>query len=569
MRRDRERIAAALPAYEIGVELGRGGWAVVLSAHHRDLGREVAVKQLPPAFAADPVARQRFLREAQLLAGFDHQHIVRIYDYVASEGLCLVVMEKLSGGSLWERFTAGITMPEACAVTLAAASGLQGAHACGVLHRDVKPHNLLFSESGTLKLTDFGLAKSTAVQAGATALTRAGEVIGTPAYMAPEQVIGERVGPATDVYSTGVVLFELLAGRLPFASARNAVELALRRVEHPPAELCELAPEVPEPVAEVVMRTLTRRPQDRIASAEQLSAELLDAATRAWGTTWLAMTGVPVFGLAQHTPAPATTSVADGREMDTFALGGSMARTGDFKLEEPLGAGSWKRTFRARTSEGESIAVTVLSEQLSRETRFQEAFEREAALAKPLHHRHLEQVLEAGDLDGRCFLARGFVEGRSLEELLATTGAQPLDLCLRLASSLAGALQHVHDAGLLHGHLDPSAVIIGAGREVTLVGCGLAAATALEILGTSAATAFSAPEATTSPTTASDVYSLGALLVACLLGRPGEADELADLAPASATGVLTRALAGSASERPSTPRALARLFVVAARQPRD
>ena len=180
MRRDRERMVAALPGYEIGVELGRGGWAVVVSARHRDLGREVAIKQLPPAFASDPVARKRFLREAQLLASFDHQHIVRIHDYVASEGLCLVVMEKLAGGSLWERFISGMTMPEACAVTLAAASGLQGAHACGVLHRDVKPHNLLFSETGTLKLTDFGLAKTAVANAGVTALTRAGEVVGTP-----------------------------------------------------------------------------------------------------------------------------------------------------------------------------------------------------------------------------------------------------------------------------------------------------------------------------------------------------------------------------------------------------
>ena len=322
MRRDRERMVAALPGYEIGVELGRGGWAVVVSARHRDLGREVAIKQLPPAFASDPVARKRFLREAQLLASFDHQHIVRIHDYVASEGLCLVVMEKLAGGSLWERFISGMTMPEACAVTLAAASGLQGAHACGVLHRDVKPHNLLFSETGTLKLTDFGLAKTAVANAGVTALTRAGEVVGTPAYMAPEQVIGEEVGPATDVYSTGVVLFELLAGRLPFAQARNALELAMRRVESPPAELRDIAPEVPVPIADVVMRTLAARQQDRIPSAEQLSAELMDAATRAWGPSWLASTGIAVFGLAQRAPDPKTPAPADDREVSSFALRG-------------------------------------------------------------------------------------------------------------------------------------------------------------------------------------------------------------------------------------------------------
>src|ERR1700738_3621737 len=141
-----EEIVAALPEYDIGGELGRGGFGLVLSGRHRQLRRDVAIKELPPALAADPRVRARFAAEARVLASLSHPHIVPIYDYVERDGLCLLVMEKLTGGTLWDRFKQqGLGVESTCAVAMAACTALHYAHQRGVLHRDVKPENLLYS----------------------------------------------------------------------------------------------------------------------------------------------------------------------------------------------------------------------------------------------------------------------------------------------------------------------------------------------------------------------------------------------------------------------------------------
>src|SRR5438105_5382710 len=158
MALDQEAMTAALPLYEVEGELGHGAWGIVLAGRHRQLGRDVAIKQLPRSFGADPAVRNRFIAEARLLASLEHPHVVPIYDFVEHEGLCLLVMERLTGGSVWDRFRdPGFTPQGACAVALATCSGLQYAHVHGVLHRDVKPENLLFSGEDVLKVTDFGI----------------------------------------------------------------------------------------------------------------------------------------------------------------------------------------------------------------------------------------------------------------------------------------------------------------------------------------------------------------------------------------------------------------------------
>ena len=238
---DQQAVIDALPAYEIGGELGRGGWGVVLAGKHRQLGRDVAIKQLPRAFAVDESIRSRFTVEARLLASLDHPHIVPVYDFVEQDGLCLLVMELLPGGTVWSRFTGdGFTASGACAVVLACLSGLQAAHGRQVLHRDIKPENLMFSSTGALKVTDFGIAK--VVGGEETMATRAGEVVGTPAYIAPEQARGGDLSPATDVYAVATMLYELLSGQLPFADDGDAMALMFKHAFEQPEPLLEKAP---------------------------------------------------------------------------------------------------------------------------------------------------------------------------------------------------------------------------------------------------------------------------------------------------------------------------------------
>ncbi len=317
MTLDQDEVEAALPSYEIGAELGRGGWGVVLAGRHRQLGREVAIKQLPRAFAADPDVRARFTAEARVLASLDHPHIVPVYDYVERDGLCLLVMEQLPGGTLWSRFSAdGFTPPAAAAAVLASIAGLQAAHEHHILHRDVKPENLMFSASGALKVTDFGIAK--VVGGEGTLATRAGEVVGTPAYIAPEQARGAALSPATDVYAVATMFYELLSGQLPFADDGDAMALLFKHAFETPVPLTDVAPFVPAPLAEVVMRGLATDPTDRYPSAEAFGVAIAEAATAAWGPGWLAAEGTPVMGASsivaatdRVTSAPRAPTLAD------------------------------------------------------------------------------------------------------------------------------------------------------------------------------------------------------------------------------------------------------------------
>lgn len=291
---DRDLVAAALPSYEVGAELGRGRWGVVLSGRHRQLGRDVAIKQLPRAFSADPSVRERFLVEARLLAGLTHPHVVPVYDYVEHKGLCLLVMEQLTGGTVADRYQRGVLdAPAACAIVLATCAGLHQAHGLGVLHRDVKPENLLLSAENVVKVADFGIAK---VLVGEVSMaTPTGVVLGTPVYMAPEQALDQPVGPQADIYATGSMLYELLAGRLPFSEEGGPLEILYRHTHEDPLPLTDAAPDVPEPIAEAVMGSLAREPDDRYDNAEDFAVALGEAGTAAWGPGWLEDTGVPLM----------------------------------------------------------------------------------------------------------------------------------------------------------------------------------------------------------------------------------------------------------------------------------
>jgi Protein kinase domain len=317
MTLDQREVIEALPQYEVGIELGRGGWGVVLAGRHRQLGRDVAIKQLPRAFAADASVRARFVEEARLLASLDHPHIVPIYDFVERDGLCLLVMEQLPGGTLWSRFsTDGFTPPAAAAAVLATIAGLQAAHEHRILHRDVKPENLMFSSTGALKVTDFGIAK--VVGGAGTLATRAGEVVGTPAYIAPEQARGGDLSPATDVYAVATMFYELLSGQLPFTDDAGAMALLFKHAFETPTPLRERAPFVPEEIAQVVMRGLATDPADRYDTAEAFGLAVAEACTSAWGPGWLAAEGTPVMGASaivsatdRVTAAPRPPTVVD------------------------------------------------------------------------------------------------------------------------------------------------------------------------------------------------------------------------------------------------------------------
>jgi serine/threonine protein kinase len=311
---ERELLTEVLPGYELAEEIGRGGWGVVFEAEHRTLGRRVAIKYLPAAFSSDPDARSRFRSEARVVASLDHPHIVPLYDFVEEGDTCVFVMELMPGGTLWDRFEGGDLTPEAaCNVTLALLGALYHAHQRGVLHRDVKPENVLFNQEGMPKLADFGIAK--VLGDGAGTRTATGMIMGTPAYMAPEQGSGEPVSPATDVYAIGAMLYELLSGRLPFESTGNALAQLYRHVHEAPTPLQEIAPQIPDGVAAAVMKALEKKPEDRFSDAATFAGELNAQATGAFGDDWSSRTDIPVLA----TRAVLGTTVGPSVERDADA----------------------------------------------------------------------------------------------------------------------------------------------------------------------------------------------------------------------------------------------------------
>ncbi|MEX5634200.1 protein kinase domain-containing protein [Parafrankia sp. FMc2] len=278
----RERVEKALPGYTVGERLGSGTFGLVLAGAEQRTGRLVAIKVMEGERAEGTTLD--FAKEARVLAGLDHPHVVRAFDYAEAEGLCLVVMELLAGGTLSAR-RHGMAPEQACAVGLAVAAALEHAHGRRVLHRDIKADNILFAADGTPKVGDFGIAKLFE----GSAATASG-LAGTPMYMAPEQIEGGRLGPATDQYALGVVLYQLLTGVPPFDSRQPLPMLWRQHLSDPPPPMTGVA----DPVAAVVLRALAKAPADRHPGATAFALALAHAATEAYGPGWAARSELPL-----------------------------------------------------------------------------------------------------------------------------------------------------------------------------------------------------------------------------------------------------------------------------------
>jgi beta-lactam-binding protein with PASTA domain/predicted Ser/Thr protein kinase len=256
--------------YRIVSRLGSGGMADVFLAEDQQLGRKVALKLLHRRFAADPGFVERFRREAQAAAGLQHPNVVGVYDRGDYDGTYYIAMEYLAGRSLKQvvRQEAPLEPIRAVDLTLQILKAARFAHRHGVIHRDLKPHNVIVDESDHVKVTDFGIAR-----AGASDMTETGSIMGTAQYLSPEQAQGHAVSEASDLYSIGVILYELLTARVPF-DAESAVTIALKHVSEAPAPPTSVTPSIPPALEEVVLWTLNKNPADRPKNADELITAL-------------------------------------------------------------------------------------------------------------------------------------------------------------------------------------------------------------------------------------------------------------------------------------------------------
>ncbi|HET6203499.1 MAG TPA: serine/threonine-protein kinase [Planctomycetota bacterium] len=257
--------------YEILGVLGEGSFGVVYLARDPRLGREVALKFLRSEAFSDPQAQARFLREARSLASVDHPNVVTVYDLGEVDGRPYLSLERVEGTTLREALESGpFSVAESAAIGRALLSALAAIHAAGLVHRDVKPGNVMLARDGRVKLMDFGLARGTA---STFDLTGGGITAGTPYYMAPEQWRGKSASPQSDLFALGTLLYECLAGRVPF-KAGSVDELQQAVLLDDPPPLRELRPEIPEVLSKIVEKALEKDPPDRFASASEMRAAL-------------------------------------------------------------------------------------------------------------------------------------------------------------------------------------------------------------------------------------------------------------------------------------------------------
>ncbi len=263
--------------YRILRKLGSGGMANVYLAEDEELGRRVAIKILNDRYANDELFIERFRREAKSAAGLSHPNIVSIYDRGEAEGTYYIAMEVIEGRSLKELIMTRGALPIGTAVGYAKQllEALRFAHRHGIIHRDIKPHNVLVSadqhakaSEPRLKVTDFGIARH-----GASQMTEAGSIMGTAQYLSPEQARGAPVTAASDLYSAGVVLYEMLTGKVPF-TGDSAIEIAMKHVNDLPTPPSSLRPEIPPELDQIVLRALAKDPEDRYQTAEEFIEDL-------------------------------------------------------------------------------------------------------------------------------------------------------------------------------------------------------------------------------------------------------------------------------------------------------
>jgi hypothetical protein len=309
--------------YTIERPLGSGGMAEVFLAHDGVLDRDVALKVLMSQYRGDEEFYERFGREARSAASLSHPNIVSIFDRGETpDGTCYIAMEYVSGGTLKERLDErGPMEPQrALAVASQVAEALWAAHERGVVHRDIKPHNILVTDMGHLKVTDFGIARA----ASAATISATNAVFGTAGYLSPEQALGEPATPRSDLYSLGIVLYEMLTGVVPYR-ADNPVAVCMKHVTEPLTPPRRLDPTIPEAVDALVVKMLSKDPADRPASASELLDDIEGVRKGVTPPAPTPRTGTPRLGVRKKA-APAVATAGATTANGTAAGGPQRSR---------------------------------------------------------------------------------------------------------------------------------------------------------------------------------------------------------------------------------------------------
>ena len=493
--------------YEILKRLGEGGMGAVYKARDRELDLLVALKIIRPELASHPEILRRFKQELILARQVTHKNVIRIFELGMADGRKFITMDYIDGRDLKSILVERGKLPpdEAVRIMRQICRGLEAAHAEGVVHRDLKPQNIMVDANGRVWVMDFGLARSMDL----VGITRTGALMGTPDYMSPEQARAQKVDARSDLFSLGIIFYEMLTGVLPFR-ADTMMATLLKRVQEKAPPPNSLHPAIPQRLSDMVMKCLEVDLARRYQSASDILTDI-------GGDT-------PSNASMVQTPVVALESIGPGS-----AFGPR------YTIESVIGEGGMGKVYKARDNElDRTVALKLVRRELAGDPNSMQRFKQELQLASRISHRNILRIHDLGDVGGVKFISMMFVEGKDLHEVIQECGRIPTDRLVNFAKQLAAALDAAHTEGVVHRDLKPRNVLIAASDQVYVSDFGLAKSLegesttmmtrAGEVLGTPR---YMSPEQAESKPAdhRSDLYSFGVILYEMATGEaPFSAD---------------------------------------------
>ncbi len=498
--------------YEILKRLGEGGMGAVYKARDHELDRLLALKVIRPELAGHPDILRRFKQELILARQVTHKNVVRIFDLGTADGRKFITMDFIEGNDLKSIINERGKLPPAEAVPIVQqiCRGLEAAHTEGVVHRDLKPQNVMVDDAGRVWLMDFGLARSMEL----SGLTRTGVLMGTPDYMSPEQARAEKVDARSDLFSVGIIFFEMLIGRLPFQADTLMAKL-LQRVQQRAVPVNEIDPSIPADIAAVVSKCL----EPDVTKRYQTTREILNDLGG----------GMSISSSASSSASASASAAASGSGSFSLADLGPGSQFGPrYRIDSVIGEGGMGKVYKAYDTDlDRTVALKLVRPELAKDASSLQRFKQELLLASRISHRNILRIHDLGDVDGVKFISMAFVQGMDLHDSLAKQGRLPIERAVNIAKQLAGALEAAHSEGVVHRDLKPRNVLIDMDDHIYVSDFGLAKSldsdkTGMtrvgEVLGTPR---YMSPEQAESKAAdnRSDIYSLGVIFYEMVTGE--------------------------------------------------
>jgi serine/threonine protein kinase/WD40 repeat protein len=472
-------IGRTLKKYSLLARLGRGGMGVVYLAHDMVLKRIVAIKMISQTLTNEQNAIRRFHREARAAAQLQHANVASLYDIDKDQGVHFLVMEFVPGPTAQQLIEkGGLPWRAATQIVADACRGLAAAHAASLIHRDIKPANIFLSQTGEVKLGDFGLAKET--RNAESAITLGKQVLGTPQYMSPEQGQNGDLDERSDIYSLGATYYALLTGEPPF-TGKNHYSIVYAHASMPIPDARAKVPDLPDACIAILRRALAKRRGDRYASALEMMADLEAAlGTREQLAPLASQIGIPHLATSAsiNQRAVSNASADDSNSEEMTPSGGAKPIQGEdathpnmpgkqlgrFQVGRELGRGGFGVVYLAHDPQlDREVALKVPRVNVLADPDLRERFHREARAAAGLDHPNIVQVYEAGEAGAVCYIVSAYCPGPTLAAWLKEcTELTPARAAAEFVASLADGVQHAHTHGVWHRDLKPANILLVA-----------------------------------------------------------------------------------------------------------